>query len=239
MYETSQLISLLAFSSYISLRFLCFRGDLADEKFRVLAVAQQERQRLARDLHDGVGQEILAARMSLQLLARQSQEKRTEASLENALQDAMQSLSESLDQVRALSRATHPAFGSDFSLKERVERYLRQLTQLSNADFELQWECSDDCLDPRMDGDVFRVIQEATTNALRHGEADGGTVKITILKNEKKCSVEIVGGRPFDPEAHAGIGWTAMQGRAEEHGGTLMADVLKGRARVVLRLPLG
>jgi len=225
--EFSQLAGLAAFGALFWNRYVGFREQLAVADARVLAAADGERRRMAQDLHDGVGQDIQAARMSLQLLSKRGQ--RVESA---ELKDAVASLGGSLDQVRALARSAHPDFGDGLALRARIEEYAEQLQRLSGAEVRVSWSGEEaDCAGP-LALDAFRVTQEAVANALRHGGAAEGGVEVEVKCSALALSIEIEGGAVFTPSVKSGVGWASMRARAEAHRGTVTASERDGRALV-------
>src|SRR5579859_6277619 len=190
---------------------------------RLMTMQDEERRRIARDLHDGLGQELAVAKMVLdKVLQQDSPETETEA-----CREASEIIDRAIQQVRSLSHLLHPPLLDEVGLLSAIRWYLDGLTERSGIETQLDVQPSDF---PRLTLDretaVFRIIQEALTNVFRHSEArkvwvaltqrEDATV-VTVRDDGKGIGKRIAEQRPDS----VGIGIGGMKQRAKEFGGEL------------------
>ncbi|MFO8091282.1 MAG: histidine kinase N-terminal 7TM domain-containing protein [Desulfatiglandaceae bacterium] len=205
-------------------------------------VALKERELLARELHDGVGQMVAATHLHLQsaieFLAR-GDLKNTGSCLErlaDVTREAKESIRMYLSGVKAASQG-----GPDFV------PYLRRYLENFSRDYGLAAglivapEMEKTRLDAAVEGQLYPIIQEALTNTRRHGGPCSSRVIITSLDGYVFVTIED-DGRGFDPEESVenhGFGLRSMRGRAESIGAILDVDSAPGNGtRVIVRVPL-
>ena len=143
-----------------------------EQHFKQLArsvwrVQEDERRRLARDLHDGIGQQLTALRHRLDALAR-SVDGAGDAS--NPLHQALEICDAAIQETRALSRLLRPQILDDLGLEAALNWLARHSAE--SGGFEVEVDVTSL---PTIDGDlstlIFRVAQEALTNVLKHAQA--------------------------------------------------------------------
>jgi signal transduction histidine kinase len=203
---------------------------------RLLTVEEDERRRVAGELHDGVGQVLTALTLTLDAAAEP-----TSATTVHDRVVAARSLADTaLAQTRDLSHRMRPA-----RLEERgLVTAVRDLAAQSG--FDVMVDADPAAADPELLGptatvEVFRIIQEALANAARHSGARGA--HLAIARHDDALSVKVTdAGRGFDPAAVAdsGIGLAGMVERARLIGAQLAVTTAPGAGTVVsLSLPLG
>ncbi len=196
---------------------------VTDERHRQrLAAAEGERQRWARELHDDTLQSLSALRITLSA-ARRSQ---GEQELAEAVGGAIEQLEETISNLRTLITDLRPAaldeLGAKAAIEALAERMARHDLQI-DVDVELAHEQGS--LPTRLTEDIetalYRIVQEALTNAIKHGHAKRAVVEIF----EQPSAVELVvrdDGRGFDTDAHTpGFGLLGMRERVALLGGEL------------------
>ncbi len=190
---------------------------------RLMATQDEERRRIARDLHDGLGQELAVAKM---VLGRVFQENSAESEKQACI-EASEIVDRAIQQVRSISHLLHPPLLDEVGLLSALRWYLEGLTERSGIETSLDVQPSDF---PRLALDletaVFRIVQEALTNVFRHSEArkacitliqrEDATV-ITVRDNGKGIPTRIAEQQPDS----VGIGISGMSQRAKEFGGEL------------------
>jgi signal transduction histidine kinase len=189
----------------------------------LIMTQDEERRRIARELHDGLGQELSAAKMIADQLAVhtpsvESSQQATEVSglIANAIQ-----------QVRSLSHLLHPPLLDEVGLHFALRSYVEGLTKRSGVETSIEVRPTDfPRFTPELETAIFRIIQEALTNVFRHSGAQKASV--TLVKNDDQV-VGIVRddgkGIPrsveeFQPDS-IGIGIGGMLQRVKEFGGEL------------------
>ena len=158
---------------------------------QVISAQDQERARIARELHDSTAQMLAAAMYQLTAAARLAEhEGATEIS--GSLADLRQLLSNTVDEVRTLSHTIHPRVLDDLGLRAALEWLARQTREQSDEGpaVEVEVDCAGPCDVPRAPASVlYRVAQESLRNALQHArartirlhlESDGDHAALTV-----------------------------------------------------------
>jgi signal transduction histidine kinase len=190
----------------------------------LIAAQDQERRRIARDLHDGLGQELSGAKMMVDCLQMQSQSAEWK---QNAAAEASALIDKAIQQVRSLSHLLHPPMLDEVGLQSSLQWYLDGLTKRSGLETSLKLEPDDfPRLGPELETSIFRIVQEALTNVYRHAEAHKALIRLALTDNQIIVTVSDDGkGIPdsvADFEANKiGIGIAGMRQRVKELGGEL------------------
>jgi signal transduction histidine kinase len=193
-----------------------------------LIVAQDdERRRIARELHDGLGQELSAAKMLADGIMRPNQSTEWK---ERAAAECSSMLSRSIQQVRSISHLLHPPLLDELGLLSALQFYLDGFTTRSGIAAQMKTEPPEF---PRLSSDlettIFRIVQEALTNVLRHSGAGRANVELThsdhqivlsISDNGKGMTEETMQFKP----GSIGIGIGGMQQRIKEFGGQMRLE---------------
>jgi two-component system, NarL family, sensor histidine kinase LiaS len=218
-----------------SLQRLAEYNEAMQGQVRTAAVLQ-ERQRLARDLHDAVSQHLFALNMLAAATLRrfEADSGQTREHLEEMAGMAARAQGE----MRALLLHLHPVQLSEDPLHVGVAHLARDLEGKTNLRFQLELEPLD--ISRGIENQLFRVIQEALANILRHAGAT--RVRITLFRKDRDLFLNISdNGRGFDPRDNqrAGYGLKSMQERCEEIGGTFSLTSREGQGtHISLRIPL-
>jgi two-component system, NarL family, sensor kinase len=211
-----------------------------EQRFRGLAkavwkVQEEERRRLARELHDGIGQTITAL---INQLRRFEQPGTAEAVriAELALAD-----------VRELSRLLRPPVLDDLGLRAGLTWLARTVREHTGVETEIVWQADlDERFDPELETLVFRVVQEALNNIVKHsGEQHA---HLAVSRGVDGLAVEIVDeGRGFEAAqgmsadgSSPGLGLRGIRDRIELFGGRFTLDSSPGRGcRLRIVVPVG
>ncbi|HSS05813.1 MAG TPA: sensor histidine kinase [Rhodanobacteraceae bacterium] len=173
-----------------------------EQHFKQLArsvwrVQEDERRRLARDLHDGIGQQLTALRHRLDALAR-SVDGAGDAS--NPLHQALEICDAAIQETRALSRLLRPQILDDLGLEAALNWLARHSAE--SGGFEVEVDVTSL---PTIDGDlstlIFRVAQEALTNVLKHAQAKHVVIRLAQRQDEWLQFLIVDDGRGFDVDA--------------------------------------
>ncbi|MHC0036786.1 sensor histidine kinase [Pseudoneobacillus sp. C159] len=214
---------------------------LADEKVTLAqtahtAAVMEERQRLARDLHDVVSQQLFALSMltSATLRMIEKQPERVKEQVEQISDIAIKAQGE----MRALLLHLRPIELSDDSLCEGIIKLIVELKEKTSLEFQASIDEIDN-LSKGAEEHLFRIVQEALSNILRHAEAT--KVKITLTERDHDIHLYIAdNGTGFDPskEKIASYGLKTMRERCEEIGGifTIRSKEKEG-TYIDIRLP--
>lgn len=204
---------------------------------RLLQVQEVERQHIARELHDEIGQLLTALKLTLDTMDRMPAE-----SAAVRAHDAQQLVNDLVTRVRDLSLDLRPAMLDDLGLLPALLWLIGRYP--SQTSVRVRFEHSG--LDRRFAGDLetaaYRIVQEALTNVARHAEVHEATVR--VWTNDHTLSVQVTDlGRGFDVQAAlaAGMsgGLSGLYERGTLLGGRLTVESVPGRGtRVSAELPL-
>ena len=208
---------------------------------RVMSVQEEERKRIARDIHDQMGQQITALRMSLESIrATASHDPRLVAAAERAARVA-QELDRSID---SLTRELRPAVLDHLGLTAAIENLARGWSERFGVPVEFRNAVGDGV---RLPGDaeanLYRIAQEALHNVYKH--ANASVVRVTLAQAEGHLQLAIEDdGRGFSPvNVHetsvGGLGLESMRERASLIGGQLIVRSAWGHGTTVtVRVPV-
>jgi signal transduction histidine kinase len=188
------------------------RADLAR---RLISIQEDERKRIARDLHDNLGQQVTALRLRLELLAgRENTGDETRGALIE-LQQALQQLDYTIDTISAELRPV----ALDLGFRTAVEQFVRTWSSTFGIAVDIRTDTLQGVtLDPDVETHVFRAIQEALNNVYKHA---GATEVVVLLEwVHQQLSVTIRdNGQGFSPDApgttRRGLGLLSMRERTE------------------------
>ena len=199
-----------------------------------LAAAEGERTRWARELHDETLQSLSALRIGLSTAARSERPH----ALEQAVGRAVDQLEDAIANLRALITDLRPAaldeLGVQAAVEGLAERTMRHGLEVDvSIDLGFEQGRTDRRLGPDMETALYRIVQEALTNASKHGDARRAVVEISERDATVQLSVRD-DGSGFDPEANTdGFGLLGMRERVELLGGRLRLDSAPGNGTSV------
>lgn len=190
----------------------------------MLRVQEDERRRIARELHDEAGQVLTAVKIELEL------EGRTEA---GAL------VGRALNQVRDLSNLLRPAALDDLGLLDSLRALADDFSARTRIQVAIDLEGANRRLPPDVEVVIYRVVQEALTNVARHARATDVDVRLTADAREVRIVVED-NGRGIAADASPHMGWLGMRERVTALGGQLTIGAASAHGvRLDARIPLG
>jgi signal transduction histidine kinase len=181
--------------------------------------AEKERERWARELHDGAMQGLAAVRIIL-ATALQSTGERRASRIESAAEEAMVHLEGQINELNRLINDLRPAALERLGLAGAIRALAEEHSARSGAAIEAQVEIA---TDPSRDQEriVYRLVQEALTNVLKHARAS----RVEVVAREAEGAIQIVvrdDGEGFDPTAStAGRGLDGMRERLQLFGGEI------------------
>jgi PAS domain S-box-containing protein len=204
---------------------------------QALAAQEEERGRLARDLHDDLGQLLTGLRLELDLLCRQNPD------LASSLARAHELVGSSLDSVRRLCKGLRPPLLDDLGLESSIRHQVAEFESRTGCLTELEVAADEEHppYPTELSLCAYRVLQEALTNISRHAQASRARVSLEDTGMELVLVVTD-NGRGFDlsgPSLSTGLGISGMYERANLVGGQLLISSTPGTGTTVeLRLAL-
>ncbi len=206
---------------------------------RLISAQEDERRRLARDLHDDLGQELAVLQIQLEV-ALQNAEGISDQFL-SALEAAVRRCQALSDRVRDLSHALHPSILADLGLADALQNLVESFRQTQSTVVQLSVDAPLRDLPLAITMAVYRVTQEALRNASKH--AAGAAVNVVLSRSHDALYLEISDDGPgFDPaqaRARQGLGLISMQERMHQVGGTLKVRSMPGSGTtIVASIPL-
>ena len=213
------------------------RKRLRDFSEGALRSVEEERQRIARELHDDTAQRLATLMLRVRLLTREQDEVRRSHSLEEIREQIL----ETAEGVKRIARGLRPPELEEVGLRSALQAHLRGLREGAGFIVEVDMDPVEHLLDPEGKLCLYRIIQESLSNALRHSGADGARVSIRATDGRVVAMVEDQ-GRGFSAGGATlqggGLGLVGMQERAVMLGGRVLVDSSPGEGtRVRIELP--
>ena len=195
------------------------------------AALLEERERIARDLHDSIIQDLFAVGLSIQAQANQMDP--VHADVRERLDAAVEKLDETITALRRFIFDLRPPVWARPSLRQQLADLVGQLSGPYEARVMLDFSCPPDLLPTHLGDELLAVVKEALSNALRHSGAADIDVRVDAGEDRVVVTVADDGGG-FDPgRAHRGMGLANMAGRVEAAGGSFRVDSAPGKGTVV------
>jgi signal transduction histidine kinase len=200
--------------------------DLRGVEARSLTGRQDDQRRIAAELHDGLGQDLTG----MSLLLRAARDRAGEPEVRNDLQKIEQLLRGAIDTCRRLARE-QAAFGFIHgNLRESLQHFLKGINEISNVSCALQWPANLTLHDRAIEYNLYRIAQEAVTNAVRHSGAHQITVHVLLHDGNLRLEIEDDGTGLQEGNMSEGVGMETMRYRA---------GTIRGRLEITPRTPAG
>jgi two-component system sensor kinase len=208
---------------------------------RMVSAQEADRRRIALELHDVIGQKLTALGIGLNILRHEVDVEPGDA-LDQRLDHLTGLLEETVDEIRGIVKDLRPPVLDDYGLVAALHWYAERFSGHGGPRVLVRAADPVPRLAPRKELALFRIVQEAVTNAAKHSggtevrvgvEAQGGTVRVSIEDN---------GGAPLAREpapapGAEGLGFTAMRERAQSVGGLLRVVPGAAGLRVTAEIP--
>lgn len=217
-----------------------------EQRFRGLAkavwkVQEDERRRLALELHDGIGQTLTALINQLQRLAQRGKDDAGCAGLGAAIEIA----ESALEDVREMSRLLRPPVLDDLGLESGLIWLARTIRERSGLRTDIDWQIDNEHLDADVQTLVFRIVQEGLNNIVKHAGTDHA--EVSIRHNAARLEITILDhGRGFEagrvlgaPDGATGLGLRGIRDRVELFGGRFEPQAAPGQGcRLQVLIPI-
>jgi signal transduction histidine kinase len=208
---------------------------------KMTLLQEEERRRIARDLHDSVGQ--LLAAISMNHAAVQSESAKLSARAAQCLQENADMVEEVSKQIRTISYLLHPPLLDEAGLEPALRCFVDGFAKRSDIAVNLQISPNLGRLPHEPEICIFRVVQECLTNVHRHSGSRTAAVRVTREKTYVRVEIEDAGkGIPFPASrlgtsAQTGVGVLGMRERLRNLGGTLEVRSNNEGTRLTAVLP--
>jgi two-component system, NarL family, sensor kinase len=245
-------VAMLLMAGSIILFVLFYQKRMVQEQFKrqqmeldyqkkmmeaALASQENERRRVAGDLHDSIGAMLSTIRVSLITHAKKHKGD------EESIQESKKMLDDTIESVRRISRDLMPSTLEKFGLTQAVKEMCERFQGTAGIPIVFEEEGDTPSLSKNRELMIFRIVQELLNNALKHAEAD--FIKVTF-QNESQLRVVVEdNGKGFNPEEHKsdrtpgkGLGLFNIENRARLVGATIdfSSPVVHG-SKIVLNIP--
>jgi PAS domain S-box-containing protein len=215
---------------------------IADDMTRLMKAQDEERRRIARELHDSAGQTLTVLGLSLAQLVERAQVIAPELAKEGKeMEGVVQQLHR---EIRTTSYLLHPPLLDECGLASAVNWYVEGLARRSGIAIELDVANSLGRLPGEMELAIFRFVQECLTNIHRHSGSKTASIRI-FLETETLCAEVSDQGKGIPSErlaeirsGRSGVGIRGMQERLRQFGGTMTVESNGAGTRVVASLPI-
>lgn len=204
----------------------------------VIAAQEDERKRIARELHDSTSQSLTSLLIGLRALA----DRDGTPEVRRQVEDLRGVVSHTLEDVHSLARQLRPSVLDDLGLAEAINRYAQDCRTRSGLAIDVALPGLDGLrLPPEVETALYRIVQEALTNVIRHAEAQTASIYIERREHSVRAIIED-DGHGFDLTAIPSDGHLGIHGireRAELLGGTLLIESEPGHgAALYVELPV-
>jgi PAS domain S-box-containing protein len=204
---------------------------------RLLLVQDEERRKIARDLHDVIGQELAVTVMSLESIAGKIE--KTDERLKNQIADAVDYVRRIDTEVRTLSYLLHPPLLDETGLRSALSWFIDGFAKRTGIEVNTDLPKGIPRLHKGKEAALFRVVQECLTNVFRHSGSKKARVRISVDDSYLEACVEDE-GRGFESEKatpKGGVGIQSMRGRLEAYGGSLAIHSRPRHTEIIARMP--
>jgi signal transduction histidine kinase len=206
---------------------------------RVLEVQDEERRKFSRELHDGLGQNLVVAKMIASNMSEKHPDGGTVPELIDLLERAIQ-------ETRTISYLLHPPLLDELGIASAANWYVEGFSQRSGV--RISTKIADDIarLPRPVELVLFRVLQESLTNVHRHAKSPKADVSLYVAKGSAVLHVRDYGiGIPAEKlnhfrsnGTHVGVGLTGMRERVREHGGQFEIRSSENGTELLVTIPL-
>jgi two-component system, NarL family, sensor histidine kinase LiaS len=211
---------------------------VVDQEARIQEIIEQERNRLARELHDSVSQQLFGASMMMSAINTTRQGTSEDDRESKQLKMVEEMIHQSQLEMRALLLHLRPVALKNKTLHEGIEELLIELSQ--KVTMEIKWKVEAFPIDKGIEDHLFRILQESVSNTLRHSKAN--KLEVLLIKRDALVILRIVDdgiGFEVDNMKAGSYGMQNMHERALEVGGTLKVISVKSKGtRLEVKVPV-
>jgi len=218
-------------------------AELRKLSARLLQIQDEERRRIARELHDSVGQLLAAISMNISNISREKSKLSTSAAA--AVSENMTLVEQVSNEIRTLSHLLHPPLLDEIGLRSALKWYIDGFSERSKIKVTAEIPSDLGRLPRDVELSLFRIVQECLTNIHRHSESP--TALVRLVRTRKGVSLEVKDeGRGFSANGEptisgsdtSGVGLRGMRERVTQLGGQLEITSSRRGTLVLAKLPL-
>lgn len=198
----------------------CAQEELVKLERQIIAVSEEERSKIGRDLHDDLGSHLTGIELLSKVLQQQLHNDAPERSRQ--VETIRNLIREAIDKTRRLSHGLYPVHVVEYGLRSAIEELVVEVKKMFDVNFDLSWEGGEQGFGKNTATHLHYIIREAVFNAARHAKPHNIGVYVRI--DEEDFSVKIVDdGSGFDvTPAATGLGFHTMKYRAKAIGADLV-----------------
>jgi signal transduction histidine kinase len=216
-------------------------ADLRQLSAQVLSAQEEERKRISHDLHDEIGQALIAVNVSISILKSQVA---SDSEFRRNIAGAEQLLAHTMQTVHSFARELRPAMLEHLGLLSALRAHILVFTRQTGIRTELVPHPSLELLDEKKEEVLFRVAQEALSNIVNHAHATHAKIEFTstgdslhMVVGDNGCAPD--NGKQLDSESTERVGLLGMKVRVRNVNGSLAIDSEAGHGtRVRVRIPI-
>jgi signal transduction histidine kinase len=214
------------------------KNELEALSFRLLQLQEEERTRIAREIHDELGQRLTALKIDVGGLL---QTVSAEGERKPMIERIRRALDETVASVRRIAAELRPPTLDDFGFLAALETDIRSFEQRTGIECDLSLPSTSLVLPPEVETAAYRIVQEALTNVARHANASRVEIRLRIRDHEVLLDVRDDGRGLNGADLHrrGSLGLIGMRERARQIGATLDIQGVDGKGTIVsLRIPV-
>jgi len=208
---------------------------------KLMRLQDEEHRRIARNLHDSLGQHLASIKMNLDLLSRAEAPNK-----DQVLSEALESVERSIAETRTLSFLLHPPMLDEVGFASAARWYADEFAKRSGIEVKLDLPDGIDRLPELTEMALFRILQESLTNVHRHSGSSSVEIGLSVTENQVVLRVRDFGrGMPAGLRQssdkngnHVGVGLSGMRERATDLGGSFDIESNSCGSAIIVALPL-
>jgi signal transduction histidine kinase len=199
---------------------------------RLLVLQEEERTRIAREIHDELGQRLTALKIDVGGLIQALPER---DDLQSMVGRIRRNLDDTVSSIRRIAAELRPPALDDFGFLAALEADVRMFEERTGIECDLSLPAEAPDLPPGVETTAYRIVQEAMTNVARHANASRVEIRLRVWANEMLVDVRDDGRGVSDTDVDraAGLGIIGMRERARLIGGTLDVQGIPGKGTIV------
>lgn len=209
---------------------------------RMQSAREEEQRRIARDLHDDLGQQLTALKMGIAALETQLSDSNGDTRALVATLGLQRQIDDTIGSLRSIAANLRPPMLDDLGLAPAIEWLAGDFSDRYGVKTDVDIAVDHEIFTVPASTAIFRIVQEALTNVAKHAQAS--EVRITLLASADRCTVRIEdngrGNATGGERKTNSLGLLGMRERARQLGGFVLIDSAPGAGfRITVHIPLG